>query len=67
MSEPKFPNVKVKLAGEDGNAYAIMGQVGKALKKGGATPEQLTQYINDSKSGDYDNLLRVAMDWVNVS
>ena len=26
MKKPKFPNVKVKLSGYDGNAFTIMGR-----------------------------------------
>lgn len=68
MSEtqtPKF-DIKVQLTGKDGNAFAIMGAVGSALKKAGATAEQVDEYQNESMSGDYDNLLRVAMKWVRV-
>jgi hypothetical protein len=32
MTLPKFPNVTVKLVGEDGNAFAILGKVMNALK-----------------------------------
>lgn len=62
---PKF-NVEVQLTGEDGNAFAIMAAVSKAIKKAGATPEQVSQYTMDSMSGDYDNLLRTACKWVVV-
>jgi len=60
-------NVEVQLSGNDGNAFAIMGAVKSALKKAGASNEELDQYISDSMSGDYDNLLRVAMEWVEVA
>ena len=30
MSTPKYPQVKVKLVGEDGNAFAILGRVQRA-------------------------------------
>jgi hypothetical protein len=60
---PKY-QVQVKLS--DGNAYAIMGAVQKALKKAGASKEELDRYFTESTAGDYDNLLRVAMDWVEV-
>ena len=63
---PKF-NVEVQLTGNDGNAFAIMAAVKKAIVKAGATPEQVAQYLMDSMSGDYDNLLRVAMQWVEVA
>jgi hypothetical protein len=62
---PKY-DVKVKLSGNDGNAFAVMGAVKSALKKAGASKEELDQYLADSMSGDYDNLLRVAMEWVKV-
>ena len=60
-------NVEVQLSGNDGNAFAIMGAVKSALKKAGASKEELDQYVSDSMSGDYDNLLRVAMEWVEVA
>ena len=59
-------NVKVKLSGNDGNAFAIMGAVKTALKKAGATKEEIAEYLKDSMAGDYDNLLKVAMNWVQV-
>ena len=62
---PKF-DTEVQLTGEDGNAFAIMAAVAKAIKKAGATKEEVSQYTMDSMSGDYDNLLRVACKWVNV-
>lgn len=62
---PKY-QVKVQLSGRDGNAFAIMGAVQKALKQAGATKSELDQYFAESTSGDYDNLLRVAMEWVEV-
>ena len=58
--------VSVQLSGNDGNAFAVMGAVKSALKKAGASKEEIEQYITDSMSGDYDNLLRVAMEWVKV-
>lgn len=56
----------VKLAGEDGNAFAIMGNVTKALRKAGADKEYIDEYLNKSMSGDYDHLLGVAMEYVDV-
>ena len=63
---PKYPNVIVEMDidGPDGNAFAIMGRVQAALRKAGATKEELNQYTMDSMSGDYDNLLATADRWV---
>jgi hypothetical protein len=63
---PKYPNITVKLVGEDGNAFAIMVRVKQALRRGGVSQEELDKYIEESTSGDYDNLLVTAMNWVKV-
>ena len=56
----------VRLVEEDGNAFAIMGNVTKALRKAGADKEYIDEYLNKSMSGDYDHLLGVAMEYVDV-
>ena len=60
-------DVAVRLTGTDGNAYAIMGTVQKALKKAGATPAEIKEYLDESMSGDYNHLLATACEWVEVS
>jgi hypothetical protein len=58
-------DVRVKLVGEDGNAFAIMGAVRGALERGGYR-ELASQYIEEATMGDYNHLLRVSMDYVEV-
>lgn len=62
----KYPEVEVQLVGEDGNAFAIMGRVMRALKDAGISKEEIDKYYAESTSGDYDNLLRTAVAWVSV-
>jgi len=64
----KAPEIKpeVKLVGEDGNAFAIMGRVQRALEQAGADEEYIDQYLNKATSGDYDHLLQVTMKYVEV-
>ena len=66
---PKYPNITVTmdLDGPDGNAFAIMGRVQAALKKAGATKEEIAQHSMDSMSGDYDNLISAQSKWVNFN
>jgi hypothetical protein len=66
---PKYPNITITmdLDGPDGNAFAIMGRVQSALKKAGATKEEITQHSMDSMSGDYDNLIAAQSRWVNFN
>ena len=58
---------EVKLVGKDGNAFSIMGRVIKALRRAGADEEYLDKYRNETTSGDYDHLLQVTMEYVDVS
>ena len=62
----KYPEIEVQLTGADGNAFAIMGAVRYALKKAKVSSDEIAEYVKESTSGDYDNLLRVAMSWVTV-
>jgi hypothetical protein len=66
MSEVKYPEVKVKLVGQDGNAFAIMGRVMSELKKAGVPKAEIDEYFKESTSGDYNHLLQTAMRWVSV-
>jgi len=43
-----------------------MGAVTRALRQAGATHEEIAKYTTEAMSGDYNNLLRVSMEWVNV-
>ncbi|RZB34871.1 MAG: hypothetical protein SRB1_00639 [Desulfobacteraceae bacterium Eth-SRB1] len=56
----------VKLVGEDGNAFAVMGKVRKALRKAGADQEYIDSFIDKSMAGDYNHLLGVAMEYADV-
>ena len=64
----KAPEIKpeVQLSGEDGNAFAIIGTVMKALKRAGADQEYVDKYKKEAMSGDYDNVLTTSMDYVDV-
>jgi len=64
--EPRYPNVSVKLVGEDGNALLILGRCMKVMQRAKLPPEEIDAFLNEAKSGDYDNLLQTCMKWVNV-
>jgi len=56
--------VKVNLVGEDGNAFAIMGRVRAAMRKAKIPKETIEKYLKEARSGDYDHLLAVTLDYV---
>ena len=60
----KYPEITVQLTGRDGNAYAIMGAVRRALREAKISTDEIDEYTKQSTSGDYNNLLFVATKWV---
>lgn len=63
---PKYPDIKVKLIGTDGNAFALLARVNGALKKAGVPEEEFEVFFKEATSGDYNHLLCTCMDWVTV-
>jgi len=60
----RYPEVKVRLVGEDGNAYAIVGRVVQAMRHSGIAPLMIDAFRTEAYGGDYDNLLRTCLEWV---
>lgn len=63
----RYPNVKVRLSGVDGNAFAIMGAVSKALRRANVSQEEIRLFRAAATAGDYDALLMTCMNWVKTS
>ena len=63
----KYPEINVTLIGEDGNAFAILGQVQREMKRHGIDKDERDAYMNEATSGDYDHLLATTMRWVDVA
>jgi hypothetical protein len=57
---------RVKLIGEDGNAFSIMGRVASALRKAGYSQQEINEYQAKSMGGNYDNVLQVAMEYCEI-
>ena len=56
----------VKLTGEDGNAFAIIGRCSKALKRAGL-PEQATEFCGKAMAADsYNKVIQLAMEYCDV-
>jgi hypothetical protein len=64
--ECKHPEIEVELIGNDGNAFAVMGAVSKALRRGGYAAE-VEQFQSEAMSGDYNHLLQVVMQWITIA
>ena len=57
---------EVKLIGQDGNAFAVLGTCQRAAEKAGWTPEQINQWRTEAMSGDYNHLLATCMTYFDV-
>ena len=58
---------QVKLVGQDGNAFAFIGLCHRAAKKAKWPEAQWAAVSKEMRAGDYDHLLRVAMQYFDVS
>ncbi len=63
---PKYPHIKVRLTGTNGNAFAVLGTVKGKLAKGGVSKQEQDQFLSEAMSGDYNHLLQTCMKWVDV-
>jgi len=62
---PKF-DIEVTTEGW-GDARFIFVDVEKAIRKAGATTEQVNEWYDEAMAGDYNHVLRTAMNWVKVA
>lgn len=62
-----YPEVRVPLTGEDGNAFSILARVSRELKRAGVPREEVAEFHAEATSGDYDHLLRTVLRWVDAS
>jgi hypothetical protein len=58
-------NAVVQLTGEDGNAFAILGRVRRAIIKSNH-PELAEVFMQEATAGDYNHLLSTCMRYVSV-
>ena len=56
----------VKLVGNDGNAFVILGSCSRAARKAGWSKDQIKTFTDEATSGDYDNLLCTCMKYFDV-
>lgn len=63
MNASRYPDVRIALVGEDGNAFSILGRAMRAAREAGVPKEEIDAYLAEARSGDYDHLLRITMEW----
>jgi len=63
----KYPDITVPLTGEDGNSFAILGRVNRALRQASVSQAERDAFMQEATQGNYDELLQVVMQWVEVT
>ena len=56
--------MKYDLVGVDGNAFAVMAYVLKAMKECKMSKEEQSDYQTKAMSGDYNNLLAISVEMI---
>ena len=63
---PKFPDIRVKIIGEDGNAFSILAAVRRGLKRAEVENSEIDLFVEEATNGDYNHLLKTVTEWVEV-
>jgi len=66
VSSVKYPTITVQLTGKDGNAFSVLGEVSRELRRAGVSQDEQDEFFAEATQGDYNHLLRTAMEWVTV-
>jgi len=62
----RHPEIEVQLIGTNGNAFALLGKISKALRAAEVPKAEIDEFLGEAMTVDYDHLLWTCMDWVNV-
>lgn len=58
------PNLKI--VGEDGNAFNILGLARRSATKAGWSKDKVDKYMTEAMSGDYNHLLATTAKYFNI-
>lgn len=62
-SAPLYPQLHLRLVGEDGNAFAILGRAKRLMQTHGLQPAEIERFLTQAKAGDYNHLLETCHYW----
>jgi hypothetical protein len=63
---PRYSCITVELVDHDGNAFAILGRVQREMRREGVPASEVSQFVEEATSGDYDHLLATCLRWVDA-
>jgi len=66
MTDIRYPEITVRLVGVDGNAFAILGTCRQSARQAGLSQKEISAFVEEATTGDYDHLLATCMRWFTV-
>ncbi len=63
---PKYPHVIVEIADKEGNAFTILGLCKAAAEESHLPADEVSAFLAEATTGDYEHLLQTAMRWFTV-
>ncbi len=63
---PKYPHVRVNLAKEPENPFAILNRTETALREAGIPASERREYLQEAMSGDLEHRVSVTKRWVST-
>ncbi len=58
---------ELKLVGEDGNAFSIIGKAVREARRAGWDKEKIEKFQEEAMSGDYNHVLQTCMGYFDVT
>ena len=65
-SNPKYPDIQIPLVQVDGNSFAVIGRVQRAMRRAGVPTADINAFRAECTAGDYDHLLQTVMATVSI-
>jgi hypothetical protein len=66
-TSPKYPDVRVKITGQDGNVFNLIGLCSRAARKAGVPGDEVEAFQAEvMQAGSYNAALRVMAAWFDV-
>ena len=66
MSDVKYLDITVKIIGDNGNAFCILGICTREMRRHKLPQSEIDNFMSEATHGDYNHLLCVVMNWFNV-
>ncbi len=63
----KHPHIQVRLSGQDGNVFNVLGLCVDAARKAGLPQQEIDAFFTEATSGDYNKALATCQAWFDVS